>query len=119
MFCLGAVVSNQGSGLLSIGGVTVAIARASGAALSFNFSSLLLTMSRNTLTFFRETFLQRYIPFDAAVDFHVVIAWIAMFFTGDNKCRKFKNNLNYCLLFSDSCCCTWSKLLRNFNSISI
>ena len=34
-----------------------------------------LTMCRNLITFLRETFLNRYVPFDAAVDFH---RWIAM-----------------------------------------
>lgn len=39
------------------------------------FSYILLTMCRNLITFLRETFLHRYVPFDAAVDFH---RWIAM-----------------------------------------
>ena len=59
----------------------MAVARASAAALMFNFSTLLLTMSRNTITILRETFLHRYIPFDAAISMHKLIAWMALLFT--------------------------------------
>jgi len=76
------VASNNASGLKGIGGYSMATARASAAALMFNFSSLLLTMCRNTITLLRETFLHRYIPFDSAVTMHRIIAWMALFFTG-------------------------------------
>ncbi|XP_072881154.1 dual oxidase 2-like [Hemitrygon akajei] len=51
------------------------IARGSAAAVSFMYSYLLLTMCRNLITVLRETFLNHYIPFDSAVDFH---RWVAM-----------------------------------------
>ncbi|GFS21263.1 dual oxidase [Elysia marginata] len=47
----------------------------------FTYASLLVTMSRNTLTFFRETFLHRFIPFDNFHDMHIYIAFLAILFT--------------------------------------
>uniref|UniRef100_A0A8D0BPC5 NAD(P)H oxidase (H2O2-forming) n=1 Tax=Salvator merianae TaxID=96440 RepID=A0A8D0BPC5_SALMN len=55
--------------------VGIVISRGGGASISFMYSFILLTMCRNLITFLRETFLNRYIPFDSAVDFH---RWIAM-----------------------------------------
>jgi len=46
------------------------------------YSYILLTMCRNLITVLRETFLNRYIPFDAAVDFHRWIAMAALIFSG-------------------------------------
>ncbi|NXJ11643.1 DUOX2 oxidase, partial [Odontophorus gujanensis] len=55
--------------------VGIIISRGSAACISFMYSYILLTMCRNLITVLRETFLNHYIPFDAAVDFH---RWIAM-----------------------------------------
>ncbi|KYO21449.1 dual oxidase 2 [Alligator mississippiensis] len=55
--------------------VGIIISRGAAASISFMYSYILLTMCRNLITFLRETFLNYYIPFDAAVDFH---RWIAM-----------------------------------------
>ncbi|XP_074862479.1 dual oxidase 2-like [Carettochelys insculpta] len=55
--------------------VGIVISRGAAASISFMYSYILLTMCRNLITFLRETFLNRYIPFDAAVDFH---RWVAM-----------------------------------------
>lgn len=55
--------------------VGIILSRGTAASISFMFSYILLTMCRNLITFLRETFLNRYVPFDAAVDFH---RWIAM-----------------------------------------
>ncbi|KAM9311860.1 dual oxidase 1-like [Gastrophryne carolinensis] len=54
------------------------VSRGSAASISFMFSYILLTMCRNLITFLRETFLNRYIPFDSAVDFHRLIAMCAL-----------------------------------------
>lgn len=53
----------------------IILSRGTAASVSFMFSYILLTMCRNLITFLRETFLNHYVPFDAAVDFH---RWIAM-----------------------------------------
>ncbi|XP_008581316.1 PREDICTED: dual oxidase 2 [Galeopterus variegatus] len=55
--------------------VGIILSRGTAASISFMYSYLLLTMCRNLITFLRETFLNHYVPFDAAVDFH---RWVAM-----------------------------------------
>ncbi|NXN06875.1 DUOX2 oxidase, partial [Indicator maculatus] len=61
--------------------VGIIISRGSAACISFLYSYLLLTMCRNLLTALRETFLNRYVPFDAAVDFHRWVAMAALLFS--------------------------------------
>uniref|UniRef100_A0A2K5ZIE7 NAD(P)H oxidase (H2O2-forming) n=1 Tax=Mandrillus leucophaeus TaxID=9568 RepID=A0A2K5ZIE7_MANLE len=63
------------SGIAQTTLVGIILSRGTAASVSFMFSYILLTMCRNLITFLRETFLNRYVPFDAAVDFH---RWIAM-----------------------------------------
>ncbi|KAM3608924.1 uncharacterized protein V6R79_006848 [Siganus canaliculatus] len=60
----------------SVVGITVS--RGTAAAVSFLFPYMLLTVSRNLITLLRETFLNRFIPFDAAIDFHRFIAMTAI-----------------------------------------
>nr|XP_014343689.1 PREDICTED: dual oxidase 1-like [Latimeria chalumnae] len=60
--------------------VGIIISRGAAAPISFMYSYILLTMCRNLITFLRETFLNHYIPFDAAVDFHRWVAMTAVFF---------------------------------------
>ncbi|NXW90244.1 DUOX2 oxidase, partial [Alopecoenas beccarii] len=61
--------------------VGIIISRGSAACISFMYSYILLTMCRNLITILRETFLNHYIPFDAAVDFHRWIAMAALIFS--------------------------------------
>ncbi|NXN97737.1 DUOX2 oxidase, partial [Rhinopomastus cyanomelas] len=61
--------------------VGIIISRGSAACISFMYSYILLTMCRNLITVLRETFLNHYIPFDAAVDFHRWIAMAALLFS--------------------------------------
>uniref|UniRef100_A0A4X1VGQ6 NAD(P)H oxidase (H2O2-forming) n=1 Tax=Sus scrofa TaxID=9823 RepID=A0A4X1VGQ6_PIG len=63
------------SGIAETTFVGIILSRGTAASVSFMFSYILLTMCRNLITFLRETFLNHYVPFDAAVDFH---RWIAM-----------------------------------------
>ncbi|XP_026374439.2 dual oxidase 2 [Ursus arctos] len=63
------------SGIAETTRVGIILSRGTAASISFMFSYILLTMCRNLITFLRETFLNHYVPFDAAVDFH---RWIAM-----------------------------------------
>ncbi|XP_028263680.1 dual oxidase 2 isoform X2 [Parambassis ranga] len=58
--------------------VGIIVSRGSAAAISFLFPYMLLTVCRNLITLCRETFLNRYIPFDAAIDFHRLIAMTAI-----------------------------------------
>ncbi|KAM4748977.1 dual oxidase 1-like [Rhinophrynus dorsalis] len=66
------------SGISDTTFIGIIMSRGSAASISFMFSYILLTMCRNLITFLRETFLNRYIPFDAAVDFHRLIAVTAL-----------------------------------------
>ncbi|NWW44308.1 DUOX2 oxidase, partial [Pedionomus torquatus] len=61
--------------------VGIVISRGSAACISFMYSYILLTMCRNLITVLRETFLNHYIPFDAAVDFHRWVAMAALIFS--------------------------------------
>ncbi|XP_056272810.1 dual oxidase 1 [Pseudoliparis swirei] len=58
--------------------VGIVVSRGSAAAVSFLFPYMLLTVCRNLITLCRETFLNRYIPFDAAIDFHRFMAMTAI-----------------------------------------
>ncbi|KAM6201100.1 dual oxidase 2-like isoform 2-T2 [Rhynchocyon petersi] len=68
-------ITSPPSGISETTFVGIMLSRGTAASVSFMFSYILLTMCRNLITFLRETFLNRYVPFDAAVDFH---RWIAM-----------------------------------------
>ncbi|XP_062578537.1 dual oxidase 2-like isoform X2 [Saccostrea cucullata] len=69
------------AGLRRIAGYGVTVTRGAASVMMFTYSSLLVTMSRNTITFLRETFLHRFIPFDSAHAMHKIVAMIALLFT--------------------------------------
>ena len=58
-------------------GVGIAWTRGSAAGLSFCFGLILLTVCRNIITLLRQTPLNLYVPFDAAITFHQV--FLALF----------------------------------------
>lgn len=62
-------------------GVGIAITRGSAASLSFCYSLVLLTMSRNLLTKLKEFSIQQYIPLDSHIVFHKIAACTALFFS--------------------------------------
>ncbi|KAH9495786.1 Dual oxidase 2 [Bulinus truncatus] len=71
------------AGLRRMSGAWVtAMIRGSASVIMFTYSSLLVTMCRNMITYLRETFLHRFVPFDSAVAFHKYIAVLAMIGTG-------------------------------------
>ncbi|XP_069693033.1 dual oxidase-like [Periplaneta americana] len=74
-------VEREHSGLRRIAGYGVTITRGAASAMMFTYSTLLITMCRNTITMLRDTFLHIYIPFDSAVSFHKYIAIWALVFT--------------------------------------
>lgn len=67
--------------LRHIMGVGIAITRGSAASLSFCYSILLLTMSRNLITKLKEFSIQQYIPLDTHIQFHKIAACTALFFS--------------------------------------
>ncbi|XP_029442670.1 LOW QUALITY PROTEIN: dual oxidase 1-like, partial [Rhinatrema bivittatum] len=72
---------SQHTGIAQVTLIGIIISRGTAASISFMYSYILLTMCRNLITFLRETFLNCYIPFDAAVDFHRLIANAAIILT--------------------------------------
>uniref|UniRef100_A0A663DQ75 NAD(P)H oxidase (H2O2-forming) n=1 Tax=Aquila chrysaetos chrysaetos TaxID=223781 RepID=A0A663DQ75_AQUCH len=74
--------ASSSTGIAQTTFVGIIISRGSAASISFMYSYILLTMCRNLITVLRETFLNHYIPFDAAVDFHRWIAMAALIFSG-------------------------------------
>lgn len=73
------------SGIPETSVVGIVVSRGSAAAVSFLFPYMLLTVCRNLITLGRETFLNRYIPFDAAIDFHRFMAMSAIILTGQRS----------------------------------
>uniref|UniRef100_A0A8C8EPN0 NAD(P)H oxidase (H2O2-forming) n=1 Tax=Oncorhynchus tshawytscha TaxID=74940 RepID=A0A8C8EPN0_ONCTS len=69
------------SGVPETSAVGIVVSRGSAAAISFLYPYMLLTVCRNLITLGRETFLNRYIPFDAAIDFHRFMAMSAILLT--------------------------------------
>lgn len=68
-------------GLRRIAGYGVTVTRGAASAMMFTYCSLLITMSRNMITFFRETFLHRFFPWDSMHALHKFIAYQALFST--------------------------------------
>ncbi|XP_061578582.1 dual oxidase 1 [Cololabis saira] len=68
----------EATGVPETSAVGIIIARGTAAGISFLFPYMLLTVCRNLITLCRETFLNRYIPFDAAIDFHRFMAMTAI-----------------------------------------
>uniref|UniRef100_A0A3B4Z817 NAD(P)H oxidase (H2O2-forming) n=1 Tax=Stegastes partitus TaxID=144197 RepID=A0A3B4Z817_9TELE len=71
-------LQSEASGVPETTAVGIIVSRGSAAAISFLFPYMLLTVCRNLITLLRETFLNRYIPFDAAIDFHRFMAMTAI-----------------------------------------
>lgn len=74
-------VEREHTGIRKIAGYGATVTRGAASAMMFAFGTILLTMCRNCITFFRETFLHKYIPFDAAISMHKFIAFWALIFT--------------------------------------
>ncbi|XP_023217441.1 dual oxidase 2-like [Centruroides sculpturatus] len=74
-------VEREHGGLRRIAGYGVTVTRGAASVMMFTYSTILLTMCRNCITFLRETFLHRFVPFDATVQFHKYIAFWALVFT--------------------------------------
>ncbi|MPC09847.1 Dual oxidase [Portunus trituberculatus] len=77
--------------LRHIMGVGIAITRGAAASLSFCYSLLLLTMSRNLLTKLKDFSFQQYIPLDSHIPFHKIVACTALFFSVLHSCGHLVN----------------------------
>ena len=67
--------------LRHIMGIGIAVTRGSASALSFCYSLLLLTVSRNLITKMKEWAFNQYIPLDSNIVFHKLCACTALFFS--------------------------------------
>ncbi|XP_053129203.1 dual oxidase 2-like isoform X1 [Hemicordylus capensis] len=96
--------------------VGILISRGAGASISFLYSFILLTMCRNFITFLRETFLNRYIPFDSAVDFHRWIATGALIFSVLHTLGHVVNVYIFCITPLSVLSCLFSHQFTNDGS---
>ena len=85
--CADYSVEREHSGLRRIAGYGITVTRGAASSMMFTYSCLLLTMCRNLITKLRETPLNRFVPFDAAVQFHKYIACLALLFTRTSSLR--------------------------------
>jgi dual oxidase len=81
-------VEREHGGLRRIAGDGVTLTRGAASGMMFTYACLLVTMCRNIITSLRETVLNRFIPFDAAVDFHKYISMVALLFTSMFVCIR-------------------------------
>lgn len=63
-------------------GFGISITSGAGAVMSFSFAMIMLTSCRNTMERLKQTVLEKYVPFESAIDFHGTCAWTALVFTG-------------------------------------
>ncbi|KAJ1554221.1 hypothetical protein HK096_004500 [Nowakowskiella sp. JEL0078] len=69
-------------------------ARGAANVINLNCAILLFTVCRNILSSLRTTFLNRFIPFDKNITFHIVIAWCIVFWTYVHVVAHYFNYLN-------------------------
>ncbi|XP_068083975.1 dual oxidase 1-like [Anabrus simplex] len=103
-------VEREHTGLRRIAGLGVTITRGAASAMMFTYSSLLVTMCRNTITLLRDTMLHLYFPFDALVFIHKYIAGWALVFTVIHIVGHAVNFYSISTQTSDDLTC----LFRNF-----
>ena len=74
-------VEREFGGLRRITGYGVTMTRGAASGMMWTYSILLLTMSRNIITYLRETIFNNYVPFDSYINFHKIIALTGLTFT--------------------------------------
>ncbi|XP_013412172.1 dual oxidase 2-like isoform X1 [Lingula anatina] len=72
-------VLNEAKGLRRMAGYGISVTRGAASSMSFTFSVVLLTMCKNTMNLLRTTWVNNYVPFDAAFGFHKVSAYTSTF----------------------------------------
>jgi dual oxidase len=74
-------VEREHAGLRRITGYGVSLTRGAASTMALTYSVILLPMCRNTITYLRETPLNRFVPFDSLFGFHQHIAITALAYT--------------------------------------
>ncbi|PVD19871.1 hypothetical protein C0Q70_20364 [Pomacea canaliculata] len=105
-------VEREHAGLRRLAGYGVSVTRGAASGMMFTYASLVITMSRNTLTFFRETFLHRFIPFDSFHAMHKYIAFIALLFTAMHCIGHGINLYHICTQASSDLNCYFTEYFR-------
>ncbi|XP_053175774.1 dual oxidase 1 [Scomber japonicus] len=96
--------------------VGIIVSRGSAASVSFLFPYMLLTVCRNLITLCRETFLNRYIPFDAAIDFHRFMAMTAIILAVVHSLGHVVNIYIFSISDLSILSCLFPKILANNGS---
>ncbi|KAI4872124.1 hypothetical protein NFI96_031066 [Prochilodus magdalenae] len=96
--------------------VGIIVSRGSAAAVSFLFPYMLLTVCRNLITMFRETFLNRYIPFDSAIDLHRLMAMTAVILSVVHSLGHVINVYIFCISDLSILACLFPKVFSNNGS---
>ncbi|XP_067829644.1 dual oxidase 2 [Heptranchias perlo] len=109
-------ISAETSGIPQTTYVGIIVSRGSAASVSFMYAYILLTMCRNLITFLRETFLNHYIPFDAAVDFHRLVAMSAAALAIFHSAGHGVNVYTFCVSSLSSLSCLFPSVFINDGS---
>ncbi|KAG1939411.1 dual oxidase [Pimephales promelas] len=96
--------------------VGVLVSRGSAAAISFLFPYMLLSVCRNLITVCRETFLNRYIPFDAAIDLHRHMAVTAVILSVVHSLGHVVNFYVFCISDLSILACLFPRVFSNNGS---
>ncbi|KAE8296174.1 Dual oxidase 1 [Larimichthys crocea] len=106
----------ESTGIPETSVVGIVVSRGSAAAISFLFPYMLLTVCRNLITLCRETFLNRYIPFDAAIDFHRFMAMTAIILSVVHSLGHVVNIYIFSISDLNILSCLFPKVLSNNGS---
>ncbi|XP_057693163.1 dual oxidase 1 [Corythoichthys intestinalis] len=104
------------TGMPETSAVGVVVSRGSAAAISFLFPYMLLTVCRNLITMCRETFLNRYVPFDAAIDLHRSMAATAVVLAVVHSLGHVVNIYIFSISDLNILACLFPKVLNNNGS---
>ncbi|XP_072529795.1 dual oxidase 1 [Salminus brasiliensis] len=109
-------LQDDSSGIPETSIVGIIVSRGSAAGVSFLFPYMLLTVCRNLITIFRETFLNRYIPFDSAIDLHRLMAMTAIILTVIHSLGHVVNIYIFCISDLSILACLFPKVFSNNGS---
>uniref|UniRef100_A0A8C6PPL3 NAD(P)H oxidase (H2O2-forming) n=1 Tax=Nothobranchius furzeri TaxID=105023 RepID=A0A8C6PPL3_NOTFU len=114
--CYYYAVQAKATGMPETSAVGIIFARGSAAGVSFLFPYMLLTVCRNLITLCRETFLSRYIPFDAAIDCHRFMAMTAIILSVVHTLAHVVNIYIFSISDLNILSCLFPKILPNNGS---
>lgn len=96
-------------------GYGISITRGGAAALSFDMAVVLLTVCRNVMTKLRDTPVGEFIPFDAAITFHKIVAITAGFWAAVHTIGHCVNFYNVATQSQDGLACLFQEAVFSSN----